>query len=146
MIWVTDKCRVVTVECKLQIACAHLQNLTVLTLCEVFSCTLLISNNMISLIIWWNKHLERLQIAFDRWVYAILSLKNLLNVLINNKLHSKSCNYLYSYLGIKMKFFCPYLVEPQSQRIPVSNKKPLSDVKLHSINQQWPFCKKHKSQ
>ena len=40
-----------------------------------------------------------------------------------------------------MKIFCPYLVEPQSQRIPVSNKKPLSDVKLHSINQQWPFCK-----
>ena len=51
---------------------------------------------MISLTIWCNKHLERLQIAFDQWAYAILlSLKNLL-LLINNKLHSKLCYYLYT--------------------------------------------------
>ena len=145
MIWVTNKCCQLLHECKLQIACATFKILTVLTLCDVFSCTLLAGNNMISFTIWCNKHLERLQIVFVLWAYAILLyLENLL-VLINNKLHSKSCYSLYWYLGIKMKIFCPYLVEPQSQRIPVSNKKPLSDVKLHSINQQWPFCKKHKS-
>ena len=38
---------------------------------------------MISLTIWCNKHLERLQIAFARWAYAILlSLKNLLVLII----------------------------------------------------------------
>ena len=53
---------------------------------------------MISLTIWCNKHLERLQIAFDPWAYAILlSLKNLL-VLINNKLHSNY--YVITYTNI----------------------------------------------
>ena len=57
--------------------------LTVLTLCDAFLCTLLTSNNMISLTVWCNKHLERLQIAFARWAYAILlSLKNLLVLIL----------------------------------------------------------------
>lgn len=32
-----------------------------------------------------------------------------------------------------------YLIKPQSQWIPVGNKEPLSDVKFHSIYQEWFF-------
>ena len=58
---------------------------------------------MISLAIWCKKEVnfQRLQIALSLQACAILlSLKNLL-VLINNKLHSKSCYYL----KIKITFF-----------------------------------------
>ena len=44
-------------ECKLQKARALPKFTSVLTFCDVFSCTLVASNNMISRAIWCNKHL-----------------------------------------------------------------------------------------
>ena len=75
--------------CKLQIARAHaFKILSVLTSCDVFSCTLLRSNNMISLAIWCNKHLQifqRPQMALALRARAIL-------------LSSKNVYYIYIYI------------------------------------------------
>ena len=75
-------------ECKLHIV--HRIS-SILNFRDVFSCTLLTSNDIISFAIWCNKHLQILQ---RQQIAILLSLKNLL-VLVNFKLHSKSWCYPY---------------------------------------------------
>ena len=91
---------------KLRIAYPHFQILFVLTLCDVFSHTLLTSSNMISSAIWCNKHsqiFQRLQIAFALQAKAICTLHQ-----IYTKLHLKSCycQYKFSDLDLYLKSPC----------------------------------------
>ena len=66
---------------------------SMLTFCDVFSCTLLTSNNMFSLAIWRQWTLVII-LKTTRARAIFLYLKNLL-LFINTKLHWKSCYHLY---------------------------------------------------
>ena len=84
------------VETRVQITYSSrsLKIASVLIFCDIFSCALSTSNNMISSAICCNKH--------PRLCAVLLSLKNLL-VFIYTRLHSKLC---YLYLSKSTNFIC----------------------------------------
>ena len=92
---------------------------SILNFRDVFSCTLLTSNDIISFAIWCNKHLQILQ---RQQIAILLSLKNLL-ALVNFKLHSKSWCYPYVVTIRWHKVTYCYLFEMQRTQHPSNTHK-----------------------